>query len=126
MYRVRPVEEVDWYRVENSRGIQSIIESYSGSDPVSDEEYFDYSYDQRSPAYRPQYLLSVLQISDVGDSAVYLLNPEVRTAEGEWEAWFFASWRPGATRYRSFWEMMQEQYQDYRELRKFEEATVSE
>jgi hypothetical protein len=29
------------------------------------------------------------------------------TPDGEWEAWFFANWNPGANRYRSFREMMQ-------------------
>jgi hypothetical protein len=31
----------------------------------------------------------------------------VVTPDGEWEAWFFANWLPGANRYRSFWEMLQ-------------------
>ena len=28
----------------------------------------------------------------------FLLNPEIRTADGEWEAWVFANWFPGARR----------------------------
>lgn len=27
--------------------------------------------------------------------------------DGEWEAWFFAAWMPGARRYRSFHDMIQ-------------------
>lgn len=42
--------------------------------------------------------------------AILLLNPQVITSEGEWEAWFFSNWGPGADRYPSFWELMQEQY----------------
>ena len=38
-------------------------------------------------------LESLVQISEVGDSAVLLLNPTVRD-DGEWEAWFFATWGP--------------------------------
>jgi HEAT repeat protein len=53
----------------------------------------------------------MLEVSDVGDSAIILLNPQVVTPEGEWEAWFFANWIPGAYRYRSFWELMQGQYE---------------
>lgn len=60
-------------------------------------------------------------ISAVGDSAVYLLNPEVRTPSGEWEAWFFANWNPGACRYRSFWEMMQRECQSFIDLREMDE-----
>jgi len=50
-----------------------------------------------------------LTISEPGDSAIFLLNPEVVDANGEWEAWFFANWYPGAARYRSFWDLMQEE-----------------
>jgi hypothetical protein len=31
-------------------------------------------------------------------------------ASGEWEAWYFAPWMPGANRYRSFWDLMDEGY----------------
>jgi hypothetical protein len=48
----------------------------------------------------------MLEISDTGDAAILLLNPEVVSDEGEWEAWFFASWLPGAGRFRSFEELM--------------------
>ena len=56
-----------------------------------------------------------LEISDESDSAIYLLNPEVVTAEGEWEAWLFANWLPGASRYRSFAELMEAEYRTFRE-----------
>ena len=50
------------------------------------------------------------------DSAIYLLNPKVVTPDGEWEAWFFANWLPGAARYRSFVELMQAEYRSFRQL----------
>jgi len=56
-----------------------------------------------------RYLPTALQVSAaerVG-SAVYLLNPGVVGADGEWEAFYFAHWVPGADRYPSFWVMMQ-------------------
>jgi hypothetical protein len=118
VYRVRPVEEIDWYRTENTESIQETIQAYESVGPIPDAQYLVYGQDQRSPVYRAEYLLSALQISDVGDSAVYLLNPEIQTSTGEWEAWFFATWRPGASRYRSFWEMMQAEYRAYLELRR--------
>jgi hypothetical protein len=62
-------------------------------------------------------LRTALEISDWGDSAICLLNPQVVTPEGDWEAWFFANWLPGANRYRSFWELMQAEYAGFLELR---------
>jgi hypothetical protein len=54
------------------------------------------------------YLPTALQVSAperVG-TAIYLLNPEVVNAEGEWEAFYFAHWVPGVRRYPSFRALM--------------------
>jgi hypothetical protein len=123
VYRVRQSHEIDWFRIENKDWAATVIESYSSLEPIADDEYFIYGEGQRSPVYRTEYLLSALQISDIGDSALYLLNPEVQTSTGEWEAWFFANWSPGADRYRSFWEMMKHEYQAYIELKEDKEIT---
>ena len=40
------------------------------------------------------------------DGFIYLLNPQVVTNDGEWEAWDFGNKYPGAKRYKSFWEMI--------------------
>jgi hypothetical protein len=53
---------------------------------------------------------TVLEISDWGDSAIYLLNPQVVTVDGEWEAWFYAPWNIVPARYRSFWDLMQAEF----------------
>jgi predicted DNA-binding transcriptional regulator len=116
IYRMRPVEEIEWYWTENKESIDPIVEIYQAMGPISDEDYLVYGDKQRSAIYRAEYLMSAIQISDIGDSAVYLLNPEVRTADREWEAWFFSSWVPGANRFRSFWEMMQSEHKNYKEL----------
>jgi hypothetical protein len=63
-----------------------------------------------------QELSTAIEVSDVADG-VLLLNPRVRSDDGEWEAWFFAAWLPGATRYRSFWELMHGERERYRSLR---------
>lgn len=47
---------------------------------------------------RPSYLKTALAISKDGDSSIYLLIPEVQDTNGEWEAWHFANWMPGAER----------------------------
>ncbi|MET8862730.1 hypothetical protein ABZW11_07205 [Nonomuraea sp. NPDC004580] len=44
------------------------------------------------------------------DDGWVLLNPRVRTAEGEWEAWFHAPWLPGAHRYRTFLDLMEREH----------------
>ncbi len=59
----------------------------------------------------------MLEISDVGDSAIYLLNPQIVTADGEWQAWLFSNWNPGAVRHRSFQELMVAERNAFRYLR---------
>ncbi len=61
-------------------------------------------------------LATAIEISDVADG-VLLLNPQVVSDDGEMDAWFFAAWLPGATRYPSFWELMQGERERYRSLR---------
>jgi hypothetical protein len=63
----------------------------------------------------PDELATAVEISDYGDG-VLLLNPRVVTREGEWEAWFFAPWIPGANRYRTFWDLMLGERTRYLEL----------
>ena len=72
---------------------------------------------QNCVVFRRAYLSSCLQISDVGDSAVVLLNPEVVNGEGEWETWFFSNWGPGATRYPSFRAYVESELESIRRLR---------
>ena len=96
IYRLYSAAEIDWFRVRN----QDWIDAYQTEDDVSPEEHLANPED--CVRFRSAYLSSCLQISDEGDSAVVLLNPEVVNDESEWETWFFANWSPGATRYPSF------------------------
>jgi hypothetical protein len=118
--RLRSTAEVDWFRVENQGWIETYNEPSIYDNPdvpkSSDEEYFDYS-DANSPDFRGPHLFAMLQVSDV-DDGVMLLNPLVVTPDGEWEAWFFANWIPGAYRYASFAHMMVETYRSLRKLEK--------
>lgn len=84
---------------------------------VTDAEYFVYGEDQDCSKLRVEYLNTAIAISDVGDAAIYLLNPQVVTAAGEWEAWFFCDLLPGADRYPSFRDMMEAEYHNFLELR---------
>lgn len=103
---VRSVENVRWFRDENKDWIAAfdLPTPYGEREDVPDKEYFSYAAPQD---FRCNHLKATLQISDVGDAAVLLLNPQVIDAQGEWEAWFLATWLPGAHRFRSFWEMME-------------------
>jgi hypothetical protein len=46
-------------------------------------------------------------------TAILLLNPLVRDAGGEWEALYLAHWIPGANRYRSFQELLEQERQTF-------------
>jgi hypothetical protein len=115
IYKMWPTTEVEWFSVRN----QEWIDAYAADESprISDEEYFVYGDGQDSITFRPEYLQSALEISDTGDSTIVLLNPRVVSADGEWEAWVFANWYPGARRYRSFHELVQEELRSFRKLK---------
>ncbi len=96
IYRLYSAAEIDWFHVRN----QDWIDAYQIGDDITPEEHLATPDD--CVRFRTAYLSSCLQISEEGDSAVVLMNPEVLNDEGEWETWFFANWNPGATRYPSF------------------------
>jgi hypothetical protein len=86
--RLLAAREVDWFRTRHQDTID-IWADYSGG--------FE------------QYLPTALQVSAVehAGTAVYLLNPKVVSADGEWEAFYFAHWVPGVDRYPSFRALME-------------------
>jgi len=85
--RLWSTEDIEWFSVRNQEWIDI---SNEDAVSVSDEEYFVYGEEQTPITMRDDYMRTALEISDVGDSAVYLLNPQVVTEDGEWEAWFLA------------------------------------
>lgn len=116
--RLWSAEDIEWLRVRHQEDlIDPWVEGQGGEISVSDEDYFVYGEEQSCLNFRVQYLYTALEISDYGDSAFYLLNPQVVSPDGEWEAWFFASWLPGANRYRSFWELMQAEQERWLRLK---------
>ena len=108
--RLRPVNEVQWFAAEEQATIDA-WKAGAGEHPVSDQEYSVYG-DTAVQPLRAEYLQTALAVSDYGDG-IYLLNPQTVTPEGEWEAWFFAPWIPGADRYRSFWELMVAEHEHF-------------
>jgi HEAT repeat protein len=112
---LRPVEDVGWLADEDPALIETWImgELGLGSPPIAitDAEYHVYGERVDQP-FRSEYLRTALAISD-RRNGIYLLNPQTVTSDGEWEAWFFAPWVPGADRYRSFWEMMEAEHERF-------------
>jgi hypothetical protein len=106
IFDLQPAAKVAWFREQNQDWIDAYTGPSAGLPPVSDKEHLVYGAKQDCVNFRAEYLQTALQVSEVGDSAVVLLNPKVVTAEGEWETWFFANWLPGALRYRSFGEWL--------------------
>jgi hypothetical protein len=96
--RVFGTDEADWYRVGHQDVIDVWTEALRGQDTAGLDTF-------------ERYLPSCLQVSEVErvGSAVYLLNPEVVDAAGEWEAFYFAHWVPGANRYPSFEALMEQE-----------------
>jgi SMI1/KNR4 family protein SUKH-1 len=118
--RIWSTNQIAWFRERH----QEWIDAYTGPPhrlrlpTISDEDYFVYGEGQDPITLRVEYLQTALEISDIGDAGIYLLNPKVLTKEGEWEAWFFANWLPGAARYRSFQELMEAEYRSFLSISK--------
>jgi hypothetical protein len=97
-----PVEEIDRFAQREPEwldawmeGANSVPSPRSGVEPLPD--------DPTDPATMPhEQLAGTVVISTTDDMRVLLINPARIDAEGEWEAWDFATWYPGAYRYRSF------------------------
>ncbi|NVO30534.1 SMI1/KNR4 family protein [Hymenobacter lapidiphilus] len=116
IWDLQPCQKVDWL-VNTNRDVVELWEKGSKQTPsVSDEEYFQYGEEQAGEQVRGEYFRELLMISDWGDAGFLALNPAVQH-EGEWEAWHFASWIPGANRYRSFTELMQATLVGYQALK---------
>jgi hypothetical protein len=113
--RIWPVEEIQWLASSDP----DIIADWSISWDWSQEEYG--REDAEDGAVHEQKCLpATLRISDIeyAGTAMLLLNPEVIRSSGEWEAWFFAHWVPGAEVYPSFWELMQNMHSTFLLLEK--------
>lgn len=121
-------QEINWFSVRHQDWIDEWLknpkyltgESYNGNlspSSIPNEDYFTYGSEQDCSKIRVEYLQRTLEISQRREGAIYLLNPQVLTGNGEWEAWFLGDWLPGADRYCSFQDMMQAEYESFLELR---------
>ena len=140
-HRLWSTEDIERFSARHMQWIKAFTErhemiEFSLDDPhelddhweplgISDEDYFVYGDSQDPSKIRTEYLRTAIEISDVGVDSIYLLNPQIVTPDGEWEAWFFADYLPGADRYRSFGEMMAAEYRNFLDLLE-SEAEASE
>lgn len=118
IYQLWSTEEIEWYAVRHQDLIDAWLKGSGGPRPIPDEEYFVYGEGQTN--FRDEYLQTALEIGE-GDG-VCLLNPQIVTPAGEWEAWFFAAWNLGATRYRSFWELLHAERESFLQIGRQQEA----
>ena len=112
---LKPAEKLKWFKREHRDWVEAYTTPMQGVDlPLpAEQDYFNYG-SESSGSFDTKHLAQTLCISEVGDSAVLLLNPMVIWPDGEWEAWFFANWVPGAIRYRSFADWMRHEAADQR------------
>lgn len=112
---LRSSDEVCWFRDEDMEW----IEAWTSADgpTVPDDEYLTYGEEQDPASMRPEYLSKCLKISEVTEGGVYLLNPEVKSKDGEWKAWHFSDNLPGATRCKSFRDLIRQQMSLLRQYR---------
>ncbi|MEH2073301.1 MAG: SMI1/KNR4 family protein [Nostoc sp.] len=104
--RFYSVEEIQWYILDRENYIDELIELNQDLEPVPDEEYFIYGDEQYYS--RVEHLQTCLEISTEDYQMIFLLNPQVITSDGEWEAWYYDSKYGDAQRYPSFGQMMEE------------------
>ena len=115
VWDILPIEKIDWLKNFDPSFYELYATEFNDAFNAGDAEYFVYGDDQECTNFRSDYLIKSLAISDWGDAAIVLLNPEVKFGE-EWEAWMFATWHLGPIRYRSFEELMKEEYKSYLDL----------
>ncbi|MGE3911093.1 MAG: SMI1/KNR4 family protein [Chloroflexota bacterium] len=113
---ILPTERIEWFRVNNQDWIDAYQKPAAKFPDVTEKAHRVYGPGQSEPEFRRTYLDSLLEISGIGDSVILLLNPDIVFPNGEWEAWDFGNWYPGAHRYRSFWDMMQEIHRSFLHL----------
>lgn len=101
------IDKVDLFAKSASRSLKNWINSYDGTE-VSDEEYFVYGKEQSAPHIRPRYLNEAIEVSyfPAMVEEFILLNPNVKTRDGELETWWLSPRHPGANRYKTFADFM--------------------
>jgi hypothetical protein len=98
------VDEIDRFEALEPEWLDAFRQGYEAEGGGAAAAMHD---DPDDPAtMRIDELGGTIVISAVVDERVLLLNPARVGSDGEWEAWDFANWYPGAYRYPSFEELM--------------------
>lgn len=126
IWNMWPCAQIAWFKERNQEWIDAYVEPTRQRPPLSDAEYLVYGDAQDTVRFREEYLQTALEISDRGDDAIFLLNPKTVTPDGEWEAWAFANWYPGARRYRSFREMMEQVRINFHKMRERQQERATQ
>lgn len=110
--RIRPAREVKGFADDESEWVDIWIETAGAGTPLTVAEHVAARDDDAGNA-RWQLLSDAIQVSDTYDGAVYLLCPTIVDDGGEWEAWLFATWLPGAARFPSWWDLLNREYRTW-------------
>jgi len=100
--RLLPAAEVNWLRDVDP----ATIDVWTTGVGVDVESLEPDAFERSLP-----HTLQVSARETIG-TAMYLLNPDVIGHDGEWEAFYFAHWIPGARRLPSFLALMEEERRD--------------
>ena len=107
--RLFPTDEVGWLRDIDPK----TIEIWANLDypAIPDDVYFVYGDRQDTTKIRTEYFRDMLVISsrDWANQDQLWLNPRVVFEDGEYEAWHFSTEYPGASRHRSFRELIEDE-----------------
>ena len=117
VHRLLPAEQTDWLLKKSRDRIDAWRYGrglFGEPEHVPDASLFVYGEAQNPLVFRDEYLDTALQISE--GHGLYLLNPRVVFEDAEWEAWFFEA-ELGASRYRSFGELILAEYEAFLRLK---------
>jgi hypothetical protein len=99
-----PVEKIDWAKNTETEWWFNLLES--DPQPIADEDYFDYSENQDPAYFRGEYFHSSVKVSEWSNGMCIFLNPLIKHGD-EWQVLEYATWHPGAQRFRSFRDYLQ-------------------
>ncbi|MFC1401647.1 MULTISPECIES: SMI1/KNR4 family protein [Streptacidiphilus] len=122
IYRLAGTTELDWLRDTDDRTWIDAWEDLVEDEDEDDEE--ENGVEEDPTAHEARVLARSLRLSLEGDAAVMLLDPEDVDEQGEWAAYWLASWSGrGPERCNSFVDLMQRQWMSFHALRRPPGAT---
>ncbi|MDX5563941.1 SMI1/KNR4 family protein [Streptomyces sp. ID05-04B] len=118
IYRLAGTAELEWLRDTDDRTWIEVWED------LAEDEDEDEDGEDAFGVQEAKILARSLRLSLEGDAAVMLLDPDDVDEDGEWAAYWLASWSgEGPERYGSFYDLMRRQWVSFHALRKPPGAT---